>query len=101
MNTIMTLNEIQELIIPIIQKFPVKKFIIYGSYARGDATADSDIDFLVDSNDALLGWGLCSLLGEIAEAIPKPFHCYERSMVAGSGALYDNIIKDGVILYER
>ena len=100
MSTIMTLGEIKNLVIPVMRQFPVKTLILYGSYARNEATEESDIDFIVDSNDELLGWGLCSLLGELAEVLPKPFHCYEKSMVINSGELFDNIIRDGVVLYE-
>jgi len=100
MDGIMTLDEIKDLVTPVVRQFPVKTFIIYGSYARNEATEESDIDFVVDSNDALLGWGLCSLLGELADVLPKPFHCHEKSMVVNSGKLFDSIQRDGVVLYE-
>ena len=100
MDTVMTLDEIRALVTPIMQLFPVKSLTVYGSYARNEATEKSDIDLIVDSNDVLLGWGLCSLIGELAEVLPKPFHCYEKSMIINSGALFDNIKRDGVVLYE-
>jgi len=101
MNTIMTSEEIKNLVIPVVKKFPVKTLIMYGSYARNEATEESDIDFLVDSNNKLLGWGLCSLLGELADVLPIPFHCYEKSMIINNTELINNINKDGVILYEE
>ena len=100
MATIITLGEIKNLIIPIIKKYPVKSLIIYGSHARNEATDESDIDLIVDSNDELLGWGLCSLLGDLSEVLTVPFHCYEKSMIVNSGSLYNSIIKDGILLYE-
>ena len=100
MDAIMTLDEIKNSVIPVMRKFPVKTLILYGSYARNEATKESDIDFVVDSEDKLLGWGLCSLLGELAAILPKPFHCYEKSMIINSGELFDNIMKDGIVLYE-
>ena len=96
----MTINEIKELVTPIMEQFPVKTLILYGSYARNEATKDSDIDFIVDSEDELLGWGLCSLIGELVEILPKSFHCYEKSMVVNNGDLLKNIEKDGIVLYE-
>ena len=100
MGATITLDEIKELVTPVIKQFPVKTLILYGSYARNEATEESDIDLVVDSDDKLLGWGLCSLLGELAEILPKSFHCYEKSMVINSGELFDNIKKDGIVLYE-
>ena len=100
MGVIITLDEIKKLVIPVMEQFPVRTLIIYGSYARNEATEDSDIDFIVDSDGKLLGWGLCSLLGELAEVLPKSFHCYEKSMIINSGELYENIERDGLVLYE-
>jgi len=34
---------------PILKKYKVKKAGIFGSYARGDASPDSDIDFLIET----------------------------------------------------
>ena len=100
MSKVITLNEIKHLVTPVMKQFPVKTLTLYGSYARNEATEESDIDFIVDSNDELLGWGLCSLLGELAEVLPKPFHCYEKSMIVNNGELLNNIQKNGVVLYE-
>ena len=100
MGTIMTLDDIRVLVTPVMKLFPVKTLILYGSYARNEATEESDIDFIVDSNDELLGWGLCSLLGELAAVLPKSFHCYEKSMIINSGELFESVKRDGVVLYE-
>lgn len=100
MNNIMTIDEIKKIVIPVVQQFPVKSLLLYGSYARNEANENSDIDFIVDSNNELLGWGLCSLLGKLAEVLPKSFHCYEKSMVVNNGELYDAIKKDGLVIYE-
>ncbi|SRR5258706_525921 len=42
------LEEIKRQILPILKKADVKKAAIFGSYARGDNTKESDIDILVD-----------------------------------------------------
>ncbi len=46
-NDIFTLEEITEIIKPIAQKYHVNAIYLFGSYARGEATCDSDLDFLV------------------------------------------------------
>ena len=35
------------------KKYPLSELAIFGSYARGDATEESDIDVLVDFNDKI------------------------------------------------
>jgi predicted nucleotidyltransferase len=43
-----TIAEIREKIVPIAKQYGVKRIYLFGSYARGDAKAKSDIDFRVD-----------------------------------------------------
>ena len=34
---------------PIVNKYPIDKVILYGSYARGNANESSDVDLAIDS----------------------------------------------------
>ncbi|MBQ0110325.1 MAG: nucleotidyltransferase domain-containing protein [Oscillospiraceae bacterium] len=45
---IYSIEEIKNIVTPIAQKYGVDKIYLFGSYARGQATADSDLDFRVD-----------------------------------------------------
>ena len=53
-----TIEEIRRRVTPVAQKYHLAAVYLFGSYARGDATADSDIDLLVD----ISGTGIDSLL---------------------------------------
>ncbi|MBR4153614.1 MAG: nucleotidyltransferase domain-containing protein [Selenomonadaceae bacterium] len=44
-----TLEEIKAKVIPIAKKYGVKRLSLFGSYARGEADAQSDLDFLYDN----------------------------------------------------
>ncbi|MER3458062.1 MAG: hypothetical protein C4309_04980 [Chloroflexota bacterium] len=41
------LEDIQQVVRQIVDRFHPQKVILFGSYARGEATRDSDVDFLV------------------------------------------------------
>lgn len=47
-----TLDEIARRIRPVAEKYKLKAVYVFGSYARGEAQADSDIDLLVDTTGA-------------------------------------------------
>lgn len=47
---IYTLDEIARRVRPIAEKYKLKAVYVFGSYARGEAAENSDIDFLVDIN---------------------------------------------------
>ena len=53
-----TIEEIQRRVTPVAQEYGLAAIYLFGSYARGDATATSDIDLLVD----ISGTGIDSLM---------------------------------------
>ena len=55
---IYTLEEISRRVRPVAEKYKLKAVYVFGSYARGEAREDSDVDLLVDTDGA----GIASLL---------------------------------------
>lgn len=50
MNAIIySIDEIKNIILPIAQRYHLQAVYLFGSYARGDANEDSDIDLIVDT----------------------------------------------------
>ena len=45
---IYSISEIKNIVDPIAQSYGVDRVFLFGSYARGEATPDSDLDFRVD-----------------------------------------------------
>ncbi|MCF6149937.1 MAG: nucleotidyltransferase [Candidatus Kuenenia sp.] len=50
----MTLEEIKKIAIPACREFHVKKLDVFGSLARGEVTAGSDVDLLVEFENPTL-----------------------------------------------
>ena len=46
---IYTIEEIQKIVSPIAANHGVERVFLFGSYARGEASADSDLDFRIDA----------------------------------------------------
>ena len=42
-----SLEEVKKLAIPVLKRYGIKKAAVFGSFARGDAKENSDIDLLV------------------------------------------------------
>lgn len=49
-----SVEQIRERIAPIVRKYHIPAMYLFGSYARGDATEESDIDFLIDTTGSQL-----------------------------------------------
>lgn len=67
-----TLEEIARRVRPVAEKYHLRAVYVFGSYARGEAREDSDVDLLVDATDSgLSGWDYGGLYGDLEEAVGK------------------------------
>lgn len=55
---IYSIEQIKKMVAPIVKRYNIPAIFLFGSYARGEANENSDIDFLVDTT----GTGLNSLM---------------------------------------
>lgn len=79
MNKIYTLPEIQSLLTPVFTRHGVRRAILFGSYAKGDATERSDVDILVDSG--LCGLAFYGLLESVVSALKMPVDLIDVTQV--------------------
>lgn len=52
---IVSLENITALVKPLAEKYHVREIYLFGSYARGEADGDSDMDFLVFGGKGVMG----------------------------------------------
>lgn len=72
MKTVNTIPTITRKVLPILKRHDVKRASIFGSFARGEAQADSDVDFLIEykSNDKSL-FDLVDLKSELEATLGR------------------------------
>ena len=63
-NKVYSISEIKDIIHPIAHKYGVDAMYLFGSYAKGQATSRSDLDFIIDKGE-LIGIQYFSLLNEL------------------------------------
>ena len=76
----------------------MKKLSLFGSYARGEATEDSDIDLLVDRGSMVGGWTMGGLYIDLCEALGKELDLVTTG--SQDRAFLERIRDDEVMLYE-
>ena len=96
----LSLEEIKSYITPVVKKYPVEKVILYGSYARGDASDTSDIDLAIDSRGRLRNRKIFALGGELLDVLPVRVDVYDILEIANHSAMYETIQKEGVVIYD-
>lgn len=96
---IYSINQIRDIASPIAASYGVRRMSLFGSYARGEATDESDIDLLIDRSGMAPGWAIGGLYSDLQDALGK-----DLDMVTTAGAeaaFLARIRKDEVTLYER
>jgi predicted nucleotidyltransferase len=96
----LSIEKIIEYAIPVFAKYPIEKAILIGSHARGDATELSDVDFIIDSQGRLHNRKIFALGGDLLSAFPVRVDVYDILEIANPSAMYDSIIREGVIIYD-
>ena len=77
----------------------IKKAILFGSYAKGFAREQSDIDLLVDSG--LKGLAFFGLLEDIVTSLGKNVDLLDVSQLTPDSLVGEEIKKNGVVIYEQ
>jgi len=96
-----TIAEIKAILAEILMNFPVYQVVLFGSYAKENADKNSDLDLVIDTKEALMGFKLYSLITQIEEAFQKPVDAFEKSEIIENSKIDDEIKETGVIVYER
>ncbi len=67
-----TIDEIKKLVAPVAEKYNLEKVYLFGSYARGEATENSDVDLKIDGDGDIRSlFELSGLFLELQEALKK------------------------------
>ena len=82
-----------------LEKHNVKKAVLFGSYVKGNASAKSDVDLLLDSG--LRGFGFVELIEEIRKVLNKDVDVFDVTHIENGSLIQSEITKDGVVIYEK
>jgi uncharacterized protein len=81
------------------ERHGILRLRLFGSMARGDSTARSDVDLLVDFDGRKGLWELVRIERELSEFLGKPVDLItERAL---SPYLRERIVRDARVVYER
>ena len=89
-------REIFDAVLPLLKKYHAEKAILFGSYARQEANAASDIDVIVIGGKEFDLTDVLCIAGEIHCALDKPMDVYELREINPQSAFYDAILAEGV-----
>ncbi len=92
-----TTQQIQDILTPIFTNYNVRKAVLFGSYAKGLAKTNSDVDILVDSG--LKGLAFYGLLEDVVTSLGKDVDMIDVSQVIPNSDVDNEIKRSGVMIY--
>ena len=96
---IYTIKQLKNMLTPVFKVYGVKRAVLFGSYGKGQARENSDIDLLVDSK--LRGLRFVGLIEDVRSIVDKDVDMFDISHVEEDSEIDDEIKKTGVLLYEE
>ena len=98
---IYTIDEIKKILKEFLKDKPVYQVILFGSYAKYEATKESDVDLIIDTNSELKGFALLKLICQIEEKLKKNIDGFEKYEIIEDSAIDKEIKETGVVVYEK
>ena len=100
-SNIMSIKEIKEKAMPIFASYPVDKAILFGSYAKGESTNNSDIDLYIDTDGRLEGLDFVGLLEILVDTLGVDVDLIDKSHIEPDSLIIKEIENGGMVIYEK
>ena len=91
---ILSLDKIKKLLVPVLNKHNIKYCYLFGSYARGEARENSDVDLLIDTE--ITGMNFFELVEEIRETLHKKIDILRLKDLSTNNPIILEILKEGI-----
>lgn len=90
-------EDISYAVVALAEEYGAKRVSLFGSYARGEATPESDVDLLLEKG-AIKGVGVLDFQDDLAERLGRPVDVVTTA--GASERFLDRISRDAIVLYE-
>ena len=83
---------------PIAEKYRIQNVYLFGSYARGEATYSSDLDFLVYGGEQFRRTMIFAFAEDLRKALEKIVDVFEINEINENSDFYHTIMRERVLV---
>lgn len=94
---VLSIDNIKSIVINILKDYNVKSCFLFGSYAKGYASDESDVDLLIDSD--ITGLSFYGLVERLREGLHKKVDLLTLNSLSNNPQMLTEIIRDGIKIY--
>lgn len=91
---VLSLERIKSELLPIFHKYNINYCYLFGSYSRGEARENSDVDLLIDTD--ITGLQFFELVEEIRTALHKKIDLLRLKDLSSDNPIILEILKEGI-----
>lgn len=96
---ILSFLTIKENVSDLAKKYDIEKIYLFGSYIKGTAKEDSDIDIFIESS--LFGLDFFGFAEALRERLGKKIGLLSNKTIEPKSVIENEVYKTGVLIYER
>lgn len=96
---IYSVGDLRAIIAPIAAQHGVERIYLFGSYARGEATKNSDVDLRVDKGNLRGMFALRALYSDLEDSLGKDLDLLTTGSL--DQRFLDQIAGEEIVLYDR
>ena len=96
--SVLSLDEIADIVRQLLRKYNADHALLFGSYARGEATPDSDIDIIIFGGENFLSRNIFALAEDLRELSGRDADVFEIREVNNGTPFYDAVMREGVLI---
>lgn len=92
----LTKSEIENFIKILLDRYNAEYALLFGSYARGEETSESDIDVIVYGGNNFKKSNIFAFAEELRKMTGKSVDAFEICEVNKGTSFYENMLREGV-----
>lgn len=94
--SVLSIDEIRNIVKALLQKYHAEYALLFGSYARGEATPDSDIDIIIVGGENFTPRNIFALAEDLREMSGRDADVFELREINHGSPFYESVMKEGV-----
>ncbi|MEC4176144.1 nucleotidyltransferase domain-containing protein [Adlercreutzia sp. R21] len=95
--TVLSTDDIRAMVLPLLAKYDMRSASLFGSYARGEADGDSDIDLIIEGNPGFRPLNIFGVAEDLHRLSGKRVDVFEMSEL-DAGPFRDTVLREAVAL---
>lgn len=92
----LALDEIKSVVKELLKRYNAEYALLFGSYARGEATPESDIDIVIIGGKNFVPRNIFALAEDLREMTGRDADVFEIREVNTGTPFYESVMKEGI-----